>query len=77
MDFFPQLLVNKQIGLKRYEVDGRKVLFYFDEVMTLFLIILLLFNERHMTSGSGIDAVHWCWWSLTDKDHPAALWLVA
>lgn len=27
-----QLLTNKQIGLKRYEVDGRKVLFYFDEV---------------------------------------------
>ncbi|XP_053855290.1 C3 and PZP-like alpha-2-macroglobulin domain-containing protein 8 isoform X4 [Vidua macroura] len=27
-----QLLMNKQIGLKRYEVDGRKVLFYFDEI---------------------------------------------
>ncbi|KAM4808477.1 C3 and PZP-like alpha-2-macroglobulin domain-containing protein 8 isoform 1-T1 [Rhinophrynus dorsalis] len=27
-----QLLLNKQIGLKRYEVDGRKVLFYFDEI---------------------------------------------
>nr|XP_033811133.1 C3 and PZP-like alpha-2-macroglobulin domain-containing protein 8 isoform X1 [Geotrypetes seraphini] len=27
-----QLLINKQIGLKRYEVDGRKVLFYFDEI---------------------------------------------
>uniref|UniRef100_A0ACB8F2G9 C3 and PZP-like alpha-2-macroglobulin domain-containing protein 8 n=1 Tax=Sphaerodactylus townsendi TaxID=933632 RepID=A0ACB8F2G9_9SAUR len=27
-----QLLLNKQTGLKRYEVDGRKVLFYFDEV---------------------------------------------
>ncbi|KAI1230511.1 hypothetical protein IHE44_0009971 [Lamprotornis superbus] len=26
------LLMNKQIGLKRYEVDGRKVLFYFDEI---------------------------------------------
>ncbi|XP_042299772.1 C3 and PZP-like alpha-2-macroglobulin domain-containing protein 8 [Sceloporus undulatus] len=27
-----QLLMNKQTGLKRYEVDGRKVLFYFDEI---------------------------------------------
>ncbi|XP_074834082.1 C3 and PZP-like alpha-2-macroglobulin domain-containing protein 8 isoform X2 [Carettochelys insculpta] len=27
-----QLLMNKQIGLKRYEVDGRKILFYFDEI---------------------------------------------
>ncbi|XP_068090260.1 C3 and PZP-like alpha-2-macroglobulin domain-containing protein 8 [Hyperolius riggenbachi] len=27
-----QLLLNKRIGLKRYEVDGRKVLFYFDEI---------------------------------------------
>ncbi|XP_066492385.1 C3 and PZP-like alpha-2-macroglobulin domain-containing protein 8 [Tiliqua scincoides] len=27
-----QLLMNKQIGLKRYEMDGRKVLFYFDEI---------------------------------------------
>ncbi|XP_069505312.1 C3 and PZP-like alpha-2-macroglobulin domain-containing protein 8 isoform X2 [Ambystoma mexicanum] len=27
-----QLLMNKQIGLKRYEVDGTKVLFYFDEI---------------------------------------------
>ncbi|XP_039194420.1 C3 and PZP-like alpha-2-macroglobulin domain-containing protein 8 isoform X3 [Crotalus tigris] len=27
-----KLLTNKQIGLKRYEVDGRKVLFYFDEI---------------------------------------------
>ncbi|XP_044540941.1 C3 and PZP-like alpha-2-macroglobulin domain-containing protein 8, partial [Gracilinanus agilis] len=26
------LLMNKQIGLKRYEVEGRKVLFYFDEI---------------------------------------------
>lgn len=43
--------MNKQIGLKRYEVDGRKVLFYFDEVMTLFLIIMLDFSERQMTRG--------------------------
>lgn len=50
--------MNKQIGLKRYEVDGRKVLFYFDEVMTLFLIIVFLFNERQMTSGSGIGTVY-------------------
>ncbi|XP_063003438.1 C3 and PZP-like alpha-2-macroglobulin domain-containing protein 8 [Elgaria multicarinata webbii] len=27
-----QLLMNKQIGLKRYELEGRKVLFYFDEI---------------------------------------------
>ncbi|XP_069818383.1 C3 and PZP-like alpha-2-macroglobulin domain-containing protein 8 isoform X2 [Dendropsophus ebraccatus] len=27
-----QLLLNKLIGLKRYEVEGRKVLFYFDEI---------------------------------------------
>lgn len=27
-----QLLMDKRVGLKRYEVDGRKVLFYFDEV---------------------------------------------
>ncbi|KAG9486397.1 hypothetical protein GDO78_006660 [Eleutherodactylus coqui] len=27
-----ELLLNKQIGLKRYEVEGRKVLFYFDEI---------------------------------------------
>lgn len=70
--FFPQLLMNKQIGLKRYEVDGRKVLFYFDEVMILFLIILLLFSERQMTSESGIDT-YWCWWSLTDEVYHAAL----
>lgn len=45
--FFPpsQLLMNKQIGLKRYEVDGRKVLFYFDEVMSWFLIVMLLFQS--------------------------------
>ncbi|KAG8126756.1 putative C3 and PZP-like alpha-2-macroglobulin domain-containing protein [Naja naja] len=30
-----KLLMNKQIGLKRYEVDGRKVLFYFDETAPL------------------------------------------
>jgi hypothetical protein len=27
-----QLLMDKRVGLKRYELDGRKVLFYFDEV---------------------------------------------
>ncbi|XP_045561976.1 C3 and PZP-like alpha-2-macroglobulin domain-containing protein 8 isoform X2 [Salmo salar] len=27
-----QLLLDKRVGLKRYEVDGRKVLFYFDEI---------------------------------------------
>ena len=27
-----QLLLDKRVGLKRYEVDGRKVFFYFDEV---------------------------------------------
>lgn len=43
--------MNKQIGLKRYEVDGRKVLFYFDEVMTIFLIIMLDVNERQMARG--------------------------
>lgn len=43
--------MNKQIGLKRYEVDGRKVLFYFDEVMTVFLIIMLDVNERQMARG--------------------------
>lgn len=31
--FFPrQLLMDKRVGLKRYELSGRKVLFYFDEV---------------------------------------------
>lgn len=40
-----QLLMNKQIGLKRYEVDGRKVLFYFDEVMNLFLVITPRFRR--------------------------------
>lgn len=43
--------MNKQIGLKRYEVDGRKVLFYFDEVMTIFLTIMLNVNERQMARG--------------------------
>lgn len=43
--------MNKQIGLKRYEMDGRKVLFYFDEVMTIFLIIMLDVNERQMARG--------------------------
>ncbi|KAK1805980.1 hypothetical protein P4O66_013020, partial [Electrophorus voltai] len=28
-----ELLLDKRAGLKRYEMDGRKVLFYFDEVM--------------------------------------------
>lgn len=55
--FYPQLLMNKQIGLKRYEVDGRKVLFYFDEVMTIFLIIMLDFNERQMARGWGTGRV--------------------
>ncbi|XP_035593483.1 C3 and PZP-like alpha-2-macroglobulin domain-containing protein 8 isoform X2 [Oncorhynchus keta] len=27
-----RLLLDKRVGLKRYEVDGRKVLFYFDEI---------------------------------------------
>uniref|UniRef100_A0AAY5KU32 C3 and PZP like alpha-2-macroglobulin domain containing 8 n=1 Tax=Esox lucius TaxID=8010 RepID=A0AAY5KU32_ESOLU len=27
-----RLLMDKRVGLKRYEVDGRKVLFYFDEI---------------------------------------------
>lgn len=27
-----QLLMDKRVGLKRYELNGRKVLFYFDEV---------------------------------------------
>lgn len=27
-----QLLTDKRVGLKRYELNGRKVLFYFDEV---------------------------------------------
>ncbi|XP_051551444.1 C3 and PZP-like alpha-2-macroglobulin domain-containing protein 8 [Myxocyprinus asiaticus] len=27
-----RLLIDKRVGLKRYEVDGRKVLFYFDEI---------------------------------------------
>lgn len=43
--------MNKQIGLKRYEVDGRKVLFYFDEVKTLFLTNMLFFNERQTAGG--------------------------
>lgn len=49
--------MNKQIGLKRYEVDGRKVLFYFDEVMALFLIIMLYFNGRQMSRGWGTGRV--------------------
>uniref|UniRef100_A0A8C3D5K4 C3 and PZP like alpha-2-macroglobulin domain containing 8 n=1 Tax=Corvus moneduloides TaxID=1196302 RepID=A0A8C3D5K4_CORMO len=53
-----QLLMNKQIGLKRYEVDGRKVLFYFDEVMTIFLVIILDFTERQMI---GDEAQAECW----------------
>ncbi|XP_074161873.1 C3 and PZP-like alpha-2-macroglobulin domain-containing protein 8 [Sminthopsis crassicaudata] len=32
LESLEQLLMNKQIGLKRYEVEGRKVLFYFDEI---------------------------------------------
>lgn len=27
-----QVLMDKRVGLKRYELSGRKVLFYFDEV---------------------------------------------
>lgn len=27
-----QILMDKRVGLKRYELDGRKVLLYFDEV---------------------------------------------
>lgn len=42
--------MNKQIGLKRYEVDGRKVLFYFDEVMNFVITLMLLFNESQMAS---------------------------
>ncbi|CAB1331426.1 unnamed protein product, partial [Coregonus sp. 'balchen'] len=30
--FRADLLLDKRVGLKRYEVDGRKVLFYFDEI---------------------------------------------
>lgn len=30
-----QLLMDKRVGLKRYELNGRKVLFYFDEVSSI------------------------------------------
>nr|XP_029488379.1 C3 and PZP-like alpha-2-macroglobulin domain-containing protein 8 [Oncorhynchus nerka] len=32
VDSLERLLMDKRVGLKRYEVDGRKVLFYFDEI---------------------------------------------
>ncbi|KAK6467323.1 C3 and PZP-like alpha-2-macroglobulin domain-containing protein 8 [Huso huso] len=32
LESLEKLLLDKKIGLKRYEVDGRKVLFYFDEI---------------------------------------------
>lgn len=40
LDFFmycagQQLLMDKRVGLKRYELNGRKVLFYFDEVSAI------------------------------------------
>lgn len=39
--------MNKQIGLKRYEVDGRKVLFYFDEVKAFFVSLVSLVSARN------------------------------
>lgn len=30
-----QFLLDQRVGLKRYELNGRKVLFYFDEVRLL------------------------------------------
>ena len=32
METLERLLSQRQLGLKRYEFDGRKVMFYFDEV---------------------------------------------
>lgn len=37
--------MNKQIGLKRYEMDGRKVLFYFDEVGSRWVMVELLLDS--------------------------------
>lgn len=68
---FPQLLMNKQIGLKRYEVDGRKVLFYFDEVMNLFL--MPRFSERQIGRWLHRDTVHRCWWPFADENWDAAV----
>lgn len=43
-----QLLMDKRVGLKRYELSGRKVLFYFDEVS------LIQFPHCCVSQG--------CWW---------------
>ncbi|XP_053147686.1 C3 and PZP-like alpha-2-macroglobulin domain-containing protein 8 isoform X2 [Hemicordylus capensis] len=46
-----QLLVNKQIGLKRYEVDGQKVLFYFDEIPSQCLTCVTFVAFREYVVG--------------------------
>ncbi|XP_018112272.1 C3 and PZP-like alpha-2-macroglobulin domain-containing protein 8 [Xenopus laevis] len=46
-----QLLLNKQIGLKRYEIDGRKVLFYFDEIPSQCLTCVKLQAFREYIVG--------------------------
>ncbi|OCU00808.1 hypothetical protein XELAEV_180065882mg, partial [Xenopus laevis] len=45
------LLLNKQIGLKRYEIDGRKVLFYFDEIPSQCLTCVKLQAFREYIVG--------------------------
>lgn len=71
---FSQLLMNKQIGLKRYEVDGRKVLFYFDEVMSLFL--MPRFSERQVAARgySVLLLVAICRWELGCSGNWRGVW---
>nr|XP_034973051.1 C3 and PZP-like alpha-2-macroglobulin domain-containing protein 8 [Zootoca vivipara] len=51
LESLEQLLSNKQIGLKRYEVDGRKVLFYFDEIPSLCMTCVKFVAFREYVVG--------------------------
>ncbi|XP_078412272.1 C3 and PZP-like alpha-2-macroglobulin domain-containing protein 8 isoform X2 [Cetorhinus maximus] len=46
-----QLLLGKQIELKRYEVDGRKVLFYFDEIPSQCMTCVKFYAYREYIVG--------------------------
>lgn len=50
-----QLLLDQQVALKRYEVAGRRVLFYFDEVLPVGNGGLLGTHTGEGTVGRGVE----------------------
>ncbi|CAJ0946495.1 unnamed protein product [Ranitomeya imitator] len=51
-----KLLLNKQIGLKRYEVEGRKVLFYFDEIPSQCMTCVQMQAFREYIVGKNVTS---------------------